>query len=97
MSDITLRGRTGRVSQAELPTLVRVALARKNPTTNLAPTNSRLISEAQRAEVNAWLATPLRGTNCTDSVARKALRVQLRAEGFTPADARELAAEIVRA
>ena len=68
--------------------------------TNLEAFASPLVSDAQRAAINAELvelgARELRLTGATETVARKAVRVALRAAGYEACDAREMATEVVR-
>lgn len=83
---------------------VTQAPARRNravsPATNMDPHNSPLVTEGQRAEINATLefygAAPLRATHATETVARKAIRVALRATGMDARDARDIATALVR-
>lgn len=73
----------------------------KSPCTNMEPWNSALVTEAQRARVNTFLAmygaAPIRETHATESVARKAIRVALRARGLEASVAREQAVTVVAA
>lgn len=70
-----------------------------SPATNLEAFSSPLVTAEQRRFIDVELASlgaaRLRGTHATETVARKAIRVALREAGYAPADARELATEIV--
>lgn len=94
MSTITTVLESARVAQAP----VRVSRS-TSPATNLVAFSSPLVTEGQRAFIDAELAdlgaARLRGTHATETVARKAIRVALREAGYSPAEAREMATEIV--
>lgn len=72
---------------------------RKSATTNLSEHLSPLLDEAQRTAIDSILAVygapALRLTGATETVARKALRVALRARGIESPAAREMATNIV--
>lgn len=72
---------------------------RRSATTNLDDHLSPLLDEAQRTAIDSILAVygapALRLTGATETVARKALRVALRARGIEAPAAREMATNIV--